>query len=157
MAAKQKIELEYRLLVVPAFDETLQRHGTLFLVETVKQFTNFNYQILIEDVLKRHAVTWKIHGLSAPAMSMPAVGGARFEKIYFDLSGIVHFTLIKKDGQENTVTVKVSPTGVKLVEMPPHPFVAAYTGSDAFELKRTDDMQKPSHKPDIHRSGLVHK
>ncbi len=157
MAAKQKIDIEYRLLVVPAFDETLQQHGMLFLVETVKQFTNFNYQILIEESSAKRTVTWKIHGLSAPAMSMPAIGGARYDKIYFGLSGTVHFTLIKKDGQENTVTVKVSPTGVKLIDMPQHSFIAVYTGSDEFEAKRTDDMQKPSHKPDIHRAVPGHK
>jgi hypothetical protein len=122
-----------------------------------KQFTNFNYQILIEESCKKRTVTWKIHGLSAPAMSMPAVGGAKFDKIYFDLSGTVHFTLIKKDGEENTVTVKVSPTGVKTVEVPDHSFVSVYTGSDEFEAKRTSDMQKPSHKPDIHRSTPGHK
>jgi hypothetical protein len=157
MAAKQKIEIEYRLLVVPAFDETLQKHGTLFLVETVKQFTNFNYQILIEESFKKRTVTWKIHGLSAPAMSMPAVGGARFDKIYFDLIGTVHFTIIKKDGETNTITVKVGPTGVKVVEVPEHAFLSVYTATDDFEAKRNDDMQKPSHKPDIHRAAPSHK
>jgi hypothetical protein len=157
MAAKQKTEIEYRLLVVPAYDETLQKHGTLFLVETVKQFTNFNYQILVEEEYRKRTVTWKIHGLSAPAMSMPAVGGARFDKIYFEMIGTVHFTLIKKDGQENTVTVKVGPNGVKIVDLPPHPFLNVYIGTDEFEAKRNDDMQKPSHKPDIHRSAPAHK
>jgi len=157
MAAKKHIDLEYRLLVVPAFDETLQKHGTLFLVETVKQFTNFNYQILVEESCRKHSVTWKVHGLSAPAMSMPAVGGAKYDKIYFDMIGTVHFTMIKKDGQENTVTVKVGPTGVKVVELPSHPFMNVYTGSDEFEARRTDDMHKPSHKPDIHRTVPGHK
>ncbi len=157
MAAKKKAEIEYRLLIVPAFDETLQKHGTLFLVETVKQFTNFNYQILIEDSLVRRTLTWKIHGLSAPAMSMPAVGGAKFDKIYFDLNGTLHFTIFKKDGHENTVTVKVLPGGIKVVELPEHPFMTVYTGTDEFEAMRIADMQKPSHKPDIHRAAPVQK
>ncbi len=157
MSAKHHIDIEYRLLVVPAFDETLQKNGILFLVETVKQFTNFNYQILVEESCVKRTVTWKIHGLSAPAMSMPAVGGARYDKLYFTLSGTVHFTLIKKDGQENTVTVKVGPTGVKLIDMPRNSFIAVYTGSDEFEAKRTGDMQKPMHKPDIHRAVPGHK
>ncbi|HLP16071.1 MAG TPA: hypothetical protein VK470_07430 [Bacteroidota bacterium] len=157
MAAKKKSEIEYRLLVVPAYDETLQKFGTLFLVETVKQFTNFNYQILIEESFQRRTVTWKIHGLSAPAMSMPAVGGAKYHKIYFDLNGTVHFTIFKKDGQENTATLKVTPAGVKVVQLPEHPFMTVYTGTDEFEAKRIADMQKPSHKPDIHRSAPVQK
>lgn len=146
------IEIEYRLLVVPAFDESLQQHGTLFSLETVKQFINFSYQLLVKETSVKRTVTWTIHGLNAPAMSMPAVGSARFNKIYFGLSGTVHFTLITQDGQENTFTLKVSSTGVKLVEAPRHPFIAIYTHSDEFEAKRTDDMHKPENKPDIHRT-----
>jgi hypothetical protein len=157
MAAKKKTEIEYRLLIVPAFDETLQKHGTLFLVETVKQFINFNYQILIEESSLKRTITWRIHGLSAPAMSMPAVGGAKYDKIYFDMSGTVHFTLIKKDGQENASTIKILPAGVKIVQLPEHPFMTVYTSTDEFEAKRIADMQKPSHKPDIHRAAPVQK
>ncbi|MGE5314281.1 MAG: hypothetical protein ACM3Q4_06285 [Acidobacteriota bacterium] len=157
MTAKKKTEIEYRLLVVPAYDETMQKYGTLFLVETVKQFTNFNYQILIEEGVHKRTVTWKIHGLSAPAMSMPAVGGAKFDKIYFDMNGTVHFTMIKKDGHENTATLKVTPQGVKIVELPEHPFMTVYTSTDEFEAKRIADMQKPVHKPDIHRTTPVQK
>ena len=152
--AKQKYKgIEYRMLIQPTYDETLKKNGTMFLIETVKQFSNFSYEVVVEESLKDNQVTWALHGLRAPELLMPSFGGAQFRKVYYDLMGTYAFTLKKIDGEANEFSLKILASSVTVREGPPKPFVSLYTSEDLFEGTRDQESEKPHHKPDVKRSS----
>ncbi|HTX18495.1 MAG TPA: hypothetical protein VMG34_07530 [Bacteroidota bacterium] len=153
MAKKKYKGIEYRMLILPFYDETLKKHGTAFLIETVKQFSNFSYEIVVEESRSEGHLTWALHGLRAPELLMPSFGGAQYRKVYFDLKGTVGFTLKKIDGELNEFKLKVLPTSVVTKDFAGIPFVSVYTSEALFEEKRPEEMEIPVHKPDIKRSA----
>ncbi len=149
MAQKNQI-IEYRLLVQPAYDETLKKNGILFLLETAKQFTNFSYVIDVNDTVEGTQVVWILRGLRAPSMNMPATGTAQFHKIYFDLPKTIQFTLVKKGkikAETEFTTLKTSVRSTKTQST----FLKIYTDQNEFQTKRVDDIVMAEPKPDIVR------
>ena len=147
----KKQSIEYRLLVVPTYDDTLKKEGTLFLLETTKLFTNFSYFIDIRDTLEGNTLQWSLHGLRAPSMNLPATGTAQFRKVYFDLPKTLQFALLKKENNKASTEFKISKSLVKsrdgLVN-----FLKIYTDVNTFEANRNGDIEPPVYKPDIHRA-----
>jgi hypothetical protein len=154
MARKKHKGLEYRVLIIPTFDETLKKAGTLFLIETVKQFSNFNYEVVVEDHRLDDTTIWSLHGLRTPELSMPSFGAAQFRKVYFDVKGRHNFILRKIDGEENLFTVKISSSSVAVLSQPEHLFASLYTSKELFEQHREQELARPVHKPDIKRLPL---
>ncbi len=151
MTKKKHKSLEYRVLVIPTFDETLKKAGTLFLIETVKQFSNFNYEVVVEDHRLDDTTIWSLHGLRTPELSMPSFGAAHFRKVYFDVKGKHTFILRKIDGEENHFELRISPSSVSIISSPEDPFASIYTSGNEFEKNRDEELDRPVHKPDIKR------
>ncbi len=152
----KKQSIEYRLLVVPTYDDTLKKEGTLFLLETTKLFTNFSYFIDIRDTLKGNALRWSLHGLRAPSLNLPATGTAQFRKIYFDLPKTIKFALVKKESVQASTELKISHTLIKSKDAQAN-FLKIYTDIDTFEASRPGDTEPPEYKPDIHRAPMISK
>lgn len=151
MAAAQRTQaVEYRLLIERVFDDTLKKEGVHFLLETTKQFTNFSYQIDIEETLSGSDLNWRLHGLRAPSMNMPETGNAQFSKVYFELPKKINFTLMKKDNVRASAEIVFTSTGIKVSPSLIH-FLKIYNRRQDFENNRFSDAEKPEHKPDIHR------
>lgn len=152
MTKKRQRRLEYRMLIQPTFDETLKKSGTLFFIETVRQFANFNYEVVVEDSLADKQLTWTLRGLRAPELLMPSFGGAQYRKTYFGLKGTYSFVLRKIDGEENEFHLRILPTSVSVHDYPHTPFASVYTNEESFEETREQELEKPRNKPDIRRS-----
>ncbi|MGA9408374.1 MAG: hypothetical protein WBW71_14660, partial [Bacteroidota bacterium] len=60
MTTKKHKGGEYRMLIQPTYDETLKKAGTLFLIETVKQFSNFSYEVVVEETREDKQLTWAL-------------------------------------------------------------------------------------------------
>ena len=140
------------MLIHPTYDETLKKAGTMFLIETVKQFSNFSYEVVVEESLDGSRVTWALHGLRAPELLMPSFGGAVYRKVFYELKGTYIFTLKKIDGVVNEFTMKILPTSVLVKDFVGKPFVSIYTSESLFEERRSQEMEVPEHKPDIKRT-----
>ena len=151
MAKKTRKGGEYRMLIQPTYDETLKKAGTMFLIETVKQFSSFSYEIVVEETREDKLLTWALHGLRAPELLMPSFGGAQFRKVYFDLKGVQTFILKKIDGEMNEFKLKISPSSVTVQSIAGKPFVSVYTTESSFEEERPKEMEIPKRKPDIKR------
>lgn len=150
LMAQKKQTIEYRLLVQPAYDETLKKNGILFLLETAKQFTSFSYVIDVKDDVDGKNVLWTLRGLRAPSMNMPATGTAQFHKIYFDLPKSVQFTLVKKGkikAETEFTSLKTSVRSTKTESA----FLKIYTDQNEFQTKRVEDIVMAEPKPDILR------
>lgn len=149
--AKRRQHIEYRLLIEHTHDETLNKHGILFLLETTKQFTNFSYVIDVKEELKGNMMTWSLRGLRAPSMNMPETGTARFTKVYFKVPKNVTFTISKKDHARASTEITFTASAIAVSDSKIN-FLKIYTDRKEFENKRSADTVPPEHKPDLHRA-----
>jgi hypothetical protein len=130
MPKRKKSPTEYRLFVFPSYSEVAKKHGIVFRLETVKEFSNFSYAIAVEERLMENTISWKIHGLRSPGISLPATGPATFVKKYENLKGVYLFTITKLDGEENTFTLNVFEQKVSVVKAPRQAFLEILTSVD---------------------------
>jgi hypothetical protein len=143
--------VEYRLLIVPSYDETLNKNGILFLLETTKQFTNFAYLIDVQDSLDGNELTFTLHGLRTPSMDMPTTGRAQFSKVFFDLPKKIMLTVVKKEKITAKAEIKFLKSGFTASKSRVS-FLKIYLDETEFETKRMADTLLPELKPDIHRT-----
>lgn len=120
---KKPREPEYRLRVFPAKDPESQKAGIAVVVETIKEFVSFHYELLLSDKREKNSITLHILGLNAPRSVMPGVGPARGHRLYAGLSGTIAVVIRNVDGEENAYKLKVRPPAVKVLSEPRHPFV----------------------------------
>jgi hypothetical protein len=131
MRKKKKSPIEYRLFIFPFRGETARKRGTVFRLETVKEFSNFSYTIAVEERLTEDAIIWKIHGLRAPEISLPATGPASYERKYENLRGVLSFTIMKLDGVENTFTLDFFNRKVSIIKAPRRGFLEVLPSAHA--------------------------
>ncbi len=129
MRKKKKPNLEYRLFILPAFDEVRRKHSTLFRLETVKEFSTFNYEIVMDTKVADRKIIWNIHGLRSPAMSLPHFGAATFTRHYEDLRGKYEFMITKLDGAENAFTLNLTEQKVTVTKSPRQRFIEILTSA----------------------------
>jgi hypothetical protein len=60
MARKRRRDPEYILRVFHHLDERTQQNNIAFVLETTKDFTNFNYQILLDATTFSNSIVLKI-------------------------------------------------------------------------------------------------
>jgi hypothetical protein len=120
---KKQRHPEYSLHVFHHFDERLRKVLQVFLVETVKEFTSFNYEILLDVALQERIIQLKILGLRTTALTMPGVGPAQGRKDFTDLSGTYQLHVIKLDGETNEFQVDISPSSIIITGSPATPFI----------------------------------
>jgi hypothetical protein len=97
--AKKKRASEYKLFIFRGIDDETKQPAVVFLVQTVKQFVNFNYQVLLDSKVKEKRIELSVRGLQAPEIALPAIGPATGTVELPNLVG--HYTLrIRKLGRE---------------------------------------------------------
>ena len=146
----KKQSIEYRLLVQPTFDATVNKKGILFLLETSMQFTNFSYIIDVKESVEGRKIVWSLRGLRAPSMNMPTTGAAQYSTIYFDLGNEIDFTLVKKDKVNASSSLKFLKSSVKSSKSIVN-FLKIYTDEHEFVTNRLTDADIPEPKLNIHR------
>ncbi len=119
---RKKSEPEYRLRVFHYRQETGKKSVAL-IVETLKEFVSFRYEVLLEDQRTEHEIRVRILGLNAPISVMPGTGPARGIRFYDSLSGTIGIHVKKLDGEANEFEVSIGRTAVSLVKSPRNPFI----------------------------------
>ena len=123
--AKKTREPEYILRIFHHKDERTSKKCVAFTVETVNVFTNFKYEVLLEDTLQGKELTLKIVGLHAPAMLMPGKGPAIGRREFSGLKG-TYAVHVRKMGKElNDFVVDISPKQISIKDDPDKSFVVA--------------------------------
>ena len=128
--AKQKplpFVAEYRLLVCHKYSAQFKAMVVRVALRTIDEFSNFLYDIVVEDTIKGNTLSLNIHGLRAPRQTLPAFGPATFSKEYRDLEHIEEIVVAKLDGVENTFQVKISRDSVAVKKSPKETFVQLIT------------------------------
>ena len=119
---RKKPEPEYRLRVFHYRRETGKKSIAL-VVETLKEFVSFRYEVLLEDKRADNDIHVRILGLHAPVSIMPGTGPARGIRFYDSLSGTIGIHIKKFDGEMNEFAVTIGRTAVSLVRSPRDPFI----------------------------------
>lgn len=123
--AKKAKEPEYVLRIFHHLDERTNKKAIVFAIETLKVFTSFKYEVLLEDKRSRNEIILKILGLHAPAMLMPAKGPAVGQREYVDLKGTYHVRINKMGKELNEFLVEISPKQIKIKDNPIKSFIIA--------------------------------
>ena len=122
---KKLKEPEYVLRLYPHLDEHTQQQGIVLAVETVEIFTNFRYDIILEDKRNGNEIDLKIIGLHAPTMLMPGKGPALGKREYFDLNGIYTVRINKMDKDLSEFSIQISPDRIFIKKHPNNSFIIA--------------------------------
>ncbi len=120
---KPTASVEYRLIVQPKYKERENEYVTIVELQTALEFSNFRYEIVVQDSIEGNSLLLDIRGLHAPRSIMPAVGPARFRKEYPVLKKVKRITVTKIDGTKNTFEVSISKKDVGVKKTPDEYFV----------------------------------
>ncbi len=123
--AKKKNEPEYLLRIFRHQDERTNKKGVVFAIETIAVFTNFKYEILLEEKRNNKEIELRIVGLHAPSLLMPGKGPARGSREYFDLKGTYTVRINKMGKEINEFRVEVSPNRIAVKDVSENPFIIA--------------------------------
>jgi len=120
---KKQHDPEYSLHVFHYYDDQTRRELQVFLVQTVKEFTSFTYEILLDAVMRERLIQLKILGLRTTPLIMPGVGPAKGHRDFTNLRGSYSLSVIKLDGETNDFQVDVTATQISIKGNPAHPFI----------------------------------
>ena len=127
---KPVFPIEYRLLITPKYKERENITVILVALRTVNEFTNFLYEIIVEDSVDGNNLHLKINGLRAPQLTLPSTGPAMFKKEYTNLNGTYSVTITKLGRDENTFTVSISNKKATVEQSPDEKFVEVVTNEE---------------------------
>ena len=80
--------VEFRLFLSTKLDEREKKYKTVVELQTVQEFSNFRYKIVVQDTVEENILRLNIHGLHAPQPILPATAVAVFRKEYPELTGV---------------------------------------------------------------------
>ena len=118
---------EYLLRVFPVYADTEQEYRTVVLLQTVREFASFRYELGTEETKSDHGIRFRVTGLKAPQLSLPGNGPAFMRREYQGLNGDLTITIEGLDGKTNTFEFAVSERSVTLINAPADPFVNVHT------------------------------
>jgi hypothetical protein len=130
----KKTEPEYLLRIYPHLDERTNERSVVLAVETIEVFTNFRYEILLEDRREGKTLELKIIGLSTPALLMPGQGPARGIRSYTGLKGRYTIRINRMEKETNEFLVEFSPKRIAILDNPRKSFIIARV--DPLEISR---------------------
>lgn len=121
--SKKKAEPEYSLNIFPRFDDRTQTRNTVFVVQTVKEFISFQYEILLDSRVEEELIWLKIRGLRTTPLTMPNVGPARGVREYPNLKGLYRLVVSKLDDASNEFTLNISDQSIRIQGKQEAPFL----------------------------------
>jgi hypothetical protein len=117
MKPKKKSEgPDYRCFIFPDFDEREQRYKTRVVIETTTLFSNFRYELKVDEHVEGKTLKYTVRGLTTPKLSLPHPGAARFTRLYDDLKGTFEMIVEGLDGKTAWSKVKITPRKIEVLE-----------------------------------------
>ena len=120
---KKQRDPEYSLHIFHHYDERVRKTLQVFLVQTAKEFTSFNYEILLDVAVEDRVIQLRILGLRTTPLIMPGIGPARGRRDFTDLRGSYLLSVIKLDGETNEFQLDMNPSNVDIGGAPSSAFI----------------------------------
>lgn len=150
-------EVEYRCVVGKDFDEIMGQEYTTFSFETAKEFSSFRYEIAVRYKLEGSTIVFRVLGMTATRMMMPAFGTAKSVlKVPQLQPGKYTVTFVKSDSNESEFFIEVTKKGIQIVKpIPRKRFIDLVVREDtaAHSPKAvTSTISKTPHAPLVPRT-----
>jgi hypothetical protein len=120
---KKQRDPEYSLHIFHYYDERVRKTLQVFLVQTTKEFTSFNYEILLDVAIEDRVIQLRILGLRTTPLIMPGIGPARGRRDFTDLRGSYVLSVIKLDGETNEFQLELNASSIAIGGTPTTPFI----------------------------------
>jgi len=127
-----KLPIDYRVLISSRYDDRKKKYLTRVVLRTIKEFSNFQYQIVVAADLKEQTLRLAVQGLRSPKTTFPGSGPALYETEYPDLCGQYEVIVSKANRWENKFSVKISKGNVEISKSPARKFVDIVTDESLF-------------------------
>ena len=123
MAKQRKHEPLYTLNIFPVYDDATKQERIIFLVQTVRIFIHFRYEIVLQDSVENNEIHLKILGLHVPSILLPQQGPAVGRREYELFEGSYKLIVTKQDGALNEFEINFQRNTVTMVSQPKNPFI----------------------------------
>jgi hypothetical protein len=123
MNEKKKHEPEYTLHVLHTTHPDTSEAVTAFVVQTVREFVSFMYEIPLGSDIKGRAIHLNIHGLRVPENLVPGKGTARGTVMHPKLKGKYELFITNVDGIENRFLLSFTSRAIEVKNTTHKPFI----------------------------------
>jgi hypothetical protein len=127
MAKKKGRDPDYSLNIFHQYDEKTRRNVVVFLVQTIRMFVSFRYELLLEDAVRDGVIDLKINGLHVPELLMPATGPAAGRCDFPGLQGTYTLNVTKQDKTLNSFQIEILPDRIEIKHKPKESFLLVST------------------------------
>ncbi len=129
MSEKKKHEPEYTLHIVYTKHPETGADVTAFIVQTVREFVSFSYDIPLESKINGQQITIDIRGLRVPENLVPGKGQARGVFYHRKLKGTYEVLVTNVDGVVNKFDVTFGSKDIEVKKASRKPFIVYDEGS----------------------------
>jgi hypothetical protein len=110
-------EVEYRCIVGKMIDDMTGLEYSTFSFETAKEFSSFRYEIAVRYKVEPGNLVFRVLGMTATRMMMPAFGTAKsLLKVPTLPVGKYTVTILKSDGSENIFYIEHTRKGFQILK-----------------------------------------
>lgn len=114
---------QYRLILSKKYNQINKTWYTNLRLETLQEFTNFQYEITVDDKQQNDTLKLNITGLTTPKMLMGGSGPGVFEKEYVKLEGTYKIEIINIDSSKNVFELEFGKRTISVIKSPKNKFV----------------------------------
>ncbi len=123
MIEKKKHEPEYTLHILHTTDNDTGEAVTAFVVQTIREFVSFKYEIPVESTIEGTAINLRIHGLRVPENLVPGKGQARGVIFHPRLKGKYDLCVTNVDGIINKFFLTITIRAIEVKKSSRKPFI----------------------------------
>jgi hypothetical protein len=123
MSEKKKHEPEYTLHILHTKHPETGADVTAFIVQTVREFVSFSYDIPLESTIEGREIGINIRGLRVPENLVPGKGQARGIFYHPRLMGTYDVLVTNVDGVVNKFEATFGPKVVEVKRASRKPFI----------------------------------
>jgi hypothetical protein len=127
MSEKKKHEPEYTLHILHTTHPETSEAVTAFVVQTVREFVSFMYEIPLDSTIEGRVIHLNIHGLRVPENLVPGKGTARGTVLHPKLKGKYELSITNVDGIVNRFLLAFSSHAIEVKNTSHKPFIV-YSG-----------------------------
>lgn len=110
-------EVEYRCIIGKMIDDMTGLEYSTFSFETAKEFSSFRYEIAVRYKVEPGNLVFRVLGMTATRMMMPAFGTAKsLLKVPTLPVGKYTVTILKSDGSENIFYIEHTRKGFQILK-----------------------------------------
>ncbi len=115
------------MLVTPQLDEQQQEVKLVIDIRTIKEFTSYQYELVVTDSLEGDTLSLNIVGLRAPKTNVPTIGYAVYNKAFDHPTTIKKLIIKKMDKKENVFGVRITEHKTTVKSFPEDAFIEIVT------------------------------